>query len=97
MQIENKKTGNKGSFYIEQDGETVAEMVYTMPSADKMIIEHTEVSEKLKGQNVGNKLVLHAVEYARANNIKIIPLCPFTNSVFKRKPEYGDVLLNKLL
>jgi predicted GNAT family acetyltransferase len=96
MQIQNKKIGNKGVFYIEQDGENVAEMVYTMPSPDKMIIEHTEVNEKLKGQNVGNKLVLNAVEYARANNIKIIPLCPFTLSVFKRKPEYHDVLLNKL-
>ena len=43
----------------------------------KMIIEHTEVSDELRGQNVGYQLVHTAVEYARANNIKIIPLCPF--------------------
>lgn len=79
-------------FYVEQDGEILAEMVYSMAAADKMIIEHTEVSEKLKGQNVGKQLVHHAVEFARANHIKIIPLCPFTNSVFKRTPEYSDVL-----
>jgi predicted GNAT family acetyltransferase len=63
-----------------------------MSSPDKMIIEHTEVSEELKGQNIGFQLVKTAVEFARANGIKIIPLCPFANSVFKRKPEFADVL-----
>jgi predicted GNAT family acetyltransferase len=92
MLIQNKKVGNKGMFYVQQDGEILAEMVYSMAAPDKMIIEHTEVNDKLKGQNVGKQLVHHAVEFARANNIKIIPLCPFTNSVFKRTPAYSDVL-----
>jgi len=94
MEILNKKIGKKGLFYIEKDHKILAEMVYTMPSADKMIIEHTEVSEELKGQNVGSKLVKNAADYARKNNIKIIPLCPFTLSVFKKKaPEFDDVWL----
>jgi len=79
-------------FYVNNDEKILAEMVYTMPSSDKMIIEHTEVSEELKGQNVGFQLVKTAVEFAREQNIKIIPLCPFANSVFKRKPEFADVL-----
>jgi predicted GNAT family acetyltransferase len=57
-----------------------------------MIIEHTEVDDKLRGKNVGNQLVQYMVDYARTNNIKVIPLCPFTHSVFKKKPEYADVL-----
>ena len=93
MQIEHKKTGSKGLFFVRGEKGTLAEMAYTMPSADKMIIEHTEVSEALKGQGAGAQLVHEAVEYARANNIKIIPLCPFANSVFKKKPEYADVLV----
>ena len=94
MEIQNKRIGTKGIFYIEKDKSTVAEMVYTMPSDQVMIIEHTEVNESLKGQNVGTKLVKNAVEFARKNNLKIIPLCPFTLSVFKRHPEqYADVWL----
>jgi len=92
MQIEHKKIGSKGLFYLAGTKEPLAKMVYTMPSPGKMIIEHTEVSEELKGQNVGFQLVKTAVEFARANGIKIIPLCPFANSVFKRKPEFADVL-----
>ncbi len=92
MLIQHKKVGTKGLFYVEQDGNILAEMTYTMPAADKMIIEHTEVSDELKGQNVGYQLVHTGVEYARTHNLKIIPLCPFANSVFKKKPEFADVL-----
>ena len=92
MLIQNKKVGTKGKFYIEQNGKTVAEMVYSMPSPDKMIVEHTEVDDALKGKNIGKQLVHHMVEFARANNIKVIPLCPFTNAIIKRTPEYQDVL-----
>lgn len=92
MVIKNKKVGTKGMFYVSNDDRILAEMVYTMPLTDKMIIEHTEVDEELKGQNVGYQLVKTAVEYARQHSLKIIPLCPFANSVFKRKPEFADVL-----
>ncbi len=80
-------------FFVEQDGNILAEMVYTMPSPEKMIIEHTEVSDELRGKNVGKQLVSAAVDYVRTHKIKIIPLCPFANSVFKRTPEYADVLV----
>jgi uncharacterized protein len=92
MLIRNKQIKGKGMFFVEMDGNILAEMVYSMPSPSKMIIEHTEVSEELTGKNVGNQLVHTAVEYARTNNIKIIPLCPFASSVFKKKSEYADVL-----
>jgi uncharacterized protein len=92
MLIQHKKVNNKGLFFVERDGNILAEMTYTMSSPDKMIIEHTEVSDELRGQNVGYQLVHTAVDYARKQNIKIIPLCPFANSVFKKKTEYADVL-----
>jgi predicted GNAT family acetyltransferase len=92
MLIQHKKVGNKGLFFVQQDGNILAEMTYTMPSPEKMIIDHTEVSDELRGQNVGYQLVHTAVEYARTHHLKIIPLCPFANAVFKKKPEYSDVL-----
>jgi len=93
MLIHHKLVGTKGMFYVGQDGGILAEMVYTMPSADKMIIEHTEVDDSLGGKGVGIKLLNTAVEYARSKNIKIIPLCPFAKSVFDKKPELRDVLV----
>ena len=92
MLIQHKKAGTKGMFFVEQDGNILAEMVYTQPAPDKMIIEHTEVSDLLRGQKVGNQLVETVVDYARKHGIRIIPLCPFANAVFKKTPAYKDVL-----
>lgn len=93
MLIQHKLVNGKGMFFVEQDGNILAEMVYNMPSPEKMIIEHTDVSDELRGKNVGKQLVHTAVEYARTHHIRIIPLCPFANSVFKKTPEYRDVLV----
>jgi len=92
MIILNKLVGKKGMFYVEIDGNILAEMVYSMPAPNKMVIEHTEVSDELKGKSVGYQMVKTAVDYARQNNIKIVPLCPFAKSVFDRKEELRDVL-----
>jgi len=93
MLIQHEQHEHKGSFYVEENGNRLAEMVYTMSGTELMIIEHTEVDDKLRGKNVGYQLVHTAVEYARTNHLKILPLCPFAKSVFDRKhAEFGDVL-----
>jgi uncharacterized protein len=94
MLIQQKEKNGKGSFFVAEKDNTLAEMTYTLPSADKMIVDHTEVSDVLRGKNVGYQLVHAAVEYARTKNMFILPLCPFANAVFKKKPEYADVLFS---
>jgi len=94
MLIQNKLIGKKGMFYVGGDGAVLAEMVYSTPTADKMIIEHTEVDDSLKGKGVGLQLLNTAVAYARNHNMKIVPLCPFAKSVFDKKPELADVLFD---
>lgn len=92
MAIKQEIEGNKGSFYYQVDGEKKAEMTYSNAGADKIIIDHTEVDESLRGQGIGYKLVEAAVNFARENQIKILPLCPFAAAVFKKNSEYSDVL-----
>ena len=63
-----------------------------MASEQLMIIDHTEVSDGLRGKNVGYQLVHAAVDYARTHDIKILPLCPFAKAVFDKKAEeFADV------
>ena len=75
MEIKQMDNEKNGAFYIEIDGMKVAEMTYSHAKPNKIIIDHTEVSETLKGQGVGYKLIDAAVEYLRLNNLKVIPLC----------------------
>ena len=93
MEIHHRQTGNKGIFYVQPEGEEiVAEMIYMKQGEDKIIVEHTEVDDELRGQNIGYQLVNAVVEYARAHRLKIIPMCAFTNAVIHKKPEFQDIL-----
>jgi hypothetical protein len=92
MNVLHKKSDNKGVFYIEIEGLKKAEMTYVMAGETKMIIDHTEVLSELSGTGAGKMLVEKAVEYARENRIKILPLCSFAKAVFEKTPSYTDVL-----
>lgn len=91
MNIQQEESGTKGAFFIEEEGNRVAEMTYSKAGETKIIIDHTEVSDSLRGKGAGKQLVMAAVDYARKNNKRIIPLCPFARSVFQRVPEIKDV------
>jgi uncharacterized protein len=91
MDIKQIEHGSKGGFVIEKDNERLAEMTYSKAGDKLIIIDHTEVSDKLRGTGAGKQLVMKAVEYARNNHIKILPLCPFARSVFDKTPEIADV------
>lgn len=92
MKIQHKDDGKKGAFFIEQHGEIVAEMTYVWTGKTSIIIDHTQVDEKLKGQGAGKKLVIKAIEFAREKHLKIIPICTFAKSIFDKEITFSDVL-----
>jgi uncharacterized protein len=92
MDIKFEQHGSKGSFYIEENGERLAEMSFSKAGDHRIIIDHTEVSDVLRGKGAGKQLIRASVEYARKNSLKILPLCPFAKSVFQRVAEFRDVL-----
>lgn len=94
MEIKRGEHGRKGAFYIEEDGEWIAEMTYFRSSPGVITIDHTEVDETLRGEGIGEDLVRTAVEYARANNLKIRPVCPYTKKVIDATPEFQDVVVS---
>lgn len=91
MQIQRDEHGRKGAFFIDENGEWIAELSYTKNNGI-MTIDHTEIAEKLRGEGIGQDLVKAAVEYARENELKINPLCPYAKKVIDRTPEFQDVL-----
>jgi len=92
MEIQHKDDGKKGAFFVKSENKILAEMTYVWAGTDRIIIDHTEVSETLKGKGIGKQMVAKAVAFAREKAIKIIPLCPFAKSVFDKSTEFKDVL-----
>lgn len=94
MKIKQINDTRRGYFEAIEDEKQAGKMTYTWAGDSKFIIDHTEVNEDFNGKGVGKKLVMAAVEYARTNNLKIIPLCPFAKSVFDKVEEIHDVLFS---
>ncbi|MBO3696991.1 GNAT family N-acetyltransferase [Roseivirga sp. E12] len=86
-----KESETKGSFYIEEGGSILAEMTYSIAGPERIIIDHTEVSEALRGKGAGVQLVAYAVAFVRKKGIKMLPLCPFAKATLLRHPEWKDV------
>src|SRR3954469_5660500 len=59
---------------------------------DKLFLIHTEVPPALKGKGAGNAIVQKALQYAKDNNYKIVPICPFVQSYLKRHKEWNDIV-----
>ena len=89
--IEHEERGHRGAFFLTRDGKRLAQMTYTV-AGSRIIIDHTEVDDVLRGTGTGKKLVAAAVEWARRADRRLLPLCPFARSVFDQVPEYRDVL-----
>lgn len=82
----------RGQFTAYFDSNEAGHMTYTWVNDDKFIIDHTDVEPAYNGKGVGKEMLLKAVEYARMNQLKIIPLCPFAKAQFDKNENIRDVL-----
>ena len=80
-------------FYIgESEEERIAEIHFVPTGATQIIVDHTEVSDQLKGTGAGKKLVERIVQYAREENKKVVPLCPFAKAQIEKNEAWHGVL-----
>lgn len=92
MEIQQINRENKGFFKAVSDEKEAGRMTYSWAGKEKFIIDHTEVKPEFNGRGVGKQMVTAAVDYARENKLKIIPLCPFAKAMFEKIKEIRDVL-----
>ncbi len=86
-----RQDGNR--FYLgENPSDPLAEITFVATADGRFIIDHTYVSETLKGQGVGQKLVDRVVELARAESRKITPQCSFARKMLQRCESCQDIL-----
>jgi predicted GNAT family acetyltransferase len=57
-----------------------------------IILPHTVVPEAFEGRGVGSALARAALGYARKQELKVIPLCPFIGAYITKHPEWHDLV-----
>jgi predicted GNAT family acetyltransferase len=72
-------------FVLEDDG-VEAELIYrTEPG--RLILIHTEVPDALGGRGIGSQLVRASLARARAENVTVVPWCPFARRWLTGHPD----------
>lgn len=62
---------------------------------DKLIIYHTEVPPPFERHGLAARMTRAALDFARAQNLKVEPRCPYTAFFMQKHPEYADLLLSR--
>jgi predicted GNAT family acetyltransferase len=59
---------------------------------DRIVLVHTEVPAPLEGRGLAAKLVRTALDFARANHLRVVPACPYVATFLRKHPEYQDLV-----
>ncbi|WP_231634432.1 GNAT family N-acetyltransferase [Salinicoccus sp. YB14-2] len=86
MDIDIKK-GENMFFVGEDELNPEAYVSYKVDDDGDLIIDSTEVANQLSGQGVGSTLVNMVIEYAKDEDKKIVPECPFARAVMEREED----------
>ncbi|WJP97484.1 GNAT family N-acetyltransferase [Macrococcus bovicus] len=83
--MEIQQSGNR--FHIDD----IAEITFYTQD-DAIVINHTFVDPSLRGQGIARQLLDRVIDYARENNLKIVPLCSYAVTAMHNDPSVQDVL-----
>ncbi len=91
--IRHERADRGGLFLLEEDGRQVGELHYQL-AGGRMMITHTEVAARLRGGGLARELVDAAAAWARAEKLKILPLCSYAGAVLQSSPAHADLLVS---
>jgi uncharacterized protein len=56
---------------------------------------HTYTPNEIRGRGIATAIIKHALDWARENEKKIAPGCPFVETYIDRHREYKDLLVDR--
>lgn len=90
--VKHEPNGQNGVFFIEIDGKRLAGIMYNRNTETVITLDHTMVDASLRGTGAGESLITAAVEWAREQGFKVLPMCPYANSIFMKNTSLQDIL-----
>ena len=57
-----------------------------------LTLPHVGVAKALEGRGIAGELTRTALDWARAGNYRVIPVCPYVQAWIRRHPEYQDLV-----
>jgi predicted GNAT family acetyltransferase len=61
-------------------------------SGDRLVIDHVETPQALRGTGAAGRLMAAISADARAKALKIIPICSYAAAWLQRSPDFSDLV-----
>lgn len=58
---------------------------------DSLVITHVGVDPEFRGHGIAGKLTQVGLEYAKANSLRVIPMCSYVAAYIRRNPRYLEL------
>lgn len=81
---------DRGRFELTEDGHT--SFASYRKVGNVVTIPHVETPMEARGTGAAGRLMGEVAAYARAQNLKIVPVCSYAVAWFRRHPDSQDVL-----
>ncbi|MFP4375420.1 MAG: GNAT family N-acetyltransferase [Spirochaetales bacterium] len=81
-------------FFVREDG-SEAFLEYLEKGDGTLDYAHTFTPEELRGRGIAGDVVGKALAWAKENDKKVIPSCPFVQTYLKRHKEYESIIVDK--
>jgi hypothetical protein len=62
------------------------------PGDGQIVFTHTKILDEFEGHGIGGRLAAAALDDVRAQQLRVVPLCPFIAAYIRRHREYADLL-----
>ena len=76
-------------FELPVEGQVVFAEYRRQPG--RLVITYVESPPSLRGAGHAGRLMQGVAEEARAEQVKVLPLCPYARAWMQRHPEYRDL------
>ena len=75
------------------NGTQIGSLFFVRSGPDKIIISDAEIDSNYSAKEIELYLVQEVISMARAQNRKVISICPYISDIFMQHPEFDDVRL----
>ena len=86
------KKGNSRFYIGDSEENDIARITFYYKEDKIIVIDHTFVSVELRGKSIAGRLLNEVINFAKENDLKIIPVCSYAVKKMTRNDEYKDIL-----
>ncbi len=81
----------EGRYTILVDGQPAGELDYRTVEGRRVFV-HTGIRERYEGQGLAGQLARRVLDDARAEGLRIVPICPYVAGYLEKHPDDQDLV-----